>query len=272
MDSALLHNPEELLRRRLSSFVARAYPWHRAISTILQRARVRGWTIFVFGGTLRDLVALSPAVAPRDLDLVVSGASSEALQAAFADELLRVTRFGGLHLHLHKLPVDIWPLESTWAFRERLVPGGDFADLPRTTFLNVEAVAAELDTTPGRRRRIYHQAFFSGIQERMLEINLEHNPYPGLCVVRSLITARRLQFSLGPRLARFIAHHGTLLPMEELEAIQLSHYGRIRLDRDHLQRLVGVVRKEAGATKKPRPVSLPRAHRLEWHSWWAPSP
>ncbi len=267
MVSALLHTPEEVLRRRLSAFVAQAYPWHRAISVIRQKARVRGWTIFVFGGTLRDLMAVSATAAPRDLDLVVSGASSAALQEAFPQEAVRVNRFGGLHLRVHNLPIDIWPLEATWAFREGHVPGGDFADLPRTTFLNVEAVAAELEAIPGRRRRVYGHTFFRALQERQVEINLENNPYPSLCVVRSLMTARRLGFSLGPRLARFIAHHGARLPMEELEAVQLSHYGRIQLDRDRLHRLLGGVRKEVGSMNKPRPIPLPRVRRLEWHSW-----
>ncbi|WP_223639328.1 hypothetical protein [Corallococcus sp. EGB] len=231
--------------------------------TLLDVFRAHDWEVFVFGGTLRDLLAVSATAAPRDVDLVVAGATGEALRAAFARQLVRVNRFGGLRLQVQKLPVDIWTLESTWAFQQKLVPGGDFAQLPRTTFLNVEAVAAEMDTRKGRARQVYGDAFFRAVREQVLEINLEENPYAGLCVVRSLLTARKLHYALGPRLARYLAHHGSRIDGAELEAIQRSHYGRVHLGRDQLMRLIRIVSGRATATR-PRPIELPRARQLEW--------
>ncbi|WP_257461847.1 hypothetical protein [Archangium lipolyticum] len=267
MDSGETGQLEELLRGRLNAFIHRTSPWHHAIHSILRRAREHDWRVFVFGGTLRDLLTHPETATPRDLDLVVSGTTSDRLRSVFSSEVMRVTRFGGLHLNLHEQPVDIWTLDSTWAFRERLVAGCDFADLPKTTFLNVEAVVAELTEQPGRPRTVYSQGFFRGIQERQVEINLEHNPFPSLCVVRALITAQRLQFSLGPRLVRFILHHGMRTPLEELEAVQLPHYGHIRLDRHELHSLLGSMREQA-STLKVRPVSLPRKQQLERPSRW----
>ncbi|WP_375755081.1 hypothetical protein [Corallococcus exercitus] len=231
--------------------------------TLLGVFREHDWQVFVFGGTLRDLLAVSATAAPRDVDLVVAGATGDALRAAFSRELVRVNRFGGLSLQVQKLPVDIWTLEATWAFQQKLVPGGDFAHLPQTTFLNVEAVAAELDTRKGRARRVYGETFFRAVREQVLEINLEENPYAGLCVVRSLLTARKLQYALGPRLARYIAHHGARIDAAELEAIQLSHYGCVRLDRDQLMQLIRVVSGKVAVTR-PRPIELPRARQLAW--------
>jgi len=249
------------LRRRLSAFIHRESVWRPALRSLQERTQDRGWTIYVFGGTLRDLLALAPSTVPRDLDLVVAGTTRQSLESVFERELVRVNRFGGLHLVTHKLPVDMWTLDSTWAFRERLVHGSDFSDLPRTTFLNVEAIAAEFHTRPGRARTLYTRGFFRGIQERQVEINLEDNPYPALCIVRSLLTAQRLRFSLGPRLVRFIMHHARRIPIEELEAIQRSHYGRIRLNRHQLHTLTVLVREQASHIKI-RPVTLPREHQL----------
>ncbi|MGZ3457113.1 MAG: hypothetical protein ACXU86_01270 [Archangium sp.] len=253
------------MRKRLSAFVTRASLWRPALQSVLQRTQENGWTVFVFGGTLRDLLAVSATAVPRDLDLVVSGTTREALHAAFSSDVVRVNRFGGLHLLVHKLPVDIWTLESTWAFREQLVFGSDFAELPKTTFLNVEAVAAELGGQSGRRRRVYAEGFFQAIRDRQVEINLEDNPYPGLCVVRSIITAQRLGFSLGPKLVSYILHHGSRIPLEELESIQLSHYGHLRLDRHALHALLTLVRKQAGS-KKVRCVSLPQVQQVDWYT------
>ncbi len=263
MDRIVTTDPEGALRRRLSDFITRSSPWHHSVNALLKKVRAHKWKVFVFGGALRDLVTISPTVAPRDLDLVVAGATSEDLQAAFATELIRVNRFGGLNLLIHKLPVDIWTLESTWAFRHGRVSGGDFMDLPKTTFLNVEAIAAELDTQPGRARQVYGRTFFRSIQERLLEINLEENPFPGLCVVRSLVIARKLNFAIGPRLIRFIAHHGSRMDVEEFEAMQLTHYGRIRINRPELQQALRTVREKSRSVKL-RPVELPKAKQLDW--------
>ena len=249
------------LRKRLSDFFQRDSVWRPAIRSLQERTQGRDWSIFVFGGTLRDLLALAPSTVPRDLDLVVGGATREALESVFQREIVRINRFGGLNLVTHKLPVDMWTLDSTWAFRERLVHGCDFSDLPRTTFLNVEAIAAEFHTRPGRARTLYTRGFFRGIQAKQVEINLEDNPFPALCIVRALVTAQRLRFSLGPRLVRFILHHARRIPLEELEAIQRSHYGRIRLNRHQLNALTVLVREQAGHIKI-RPVTLPREHQL----------
>ncbi|MBM7112385.1 hypothetical protein [Archangium primigenium] len=252
---------ESLLRRRLSAFIHRESVWRPAVRSIQERTQARDWTMFLFGGTLRDLLALAPSTVPRDLDLVVAGTTRQELESVFQQELVRVNRFGGLHLVTHKLPVDMWTLESTWAFRERLVPGGEFSDLPRTTFLNVEAIAAEFHTRPGRARTLYTRDFFRGIQERQVEINLEDNPFPALCIVRSLITAQRLRFSLGPRLVRYFLHHARRIPLEEMEAIQRSHYGRVRINRHTLHMLNRLVREQASHTRL-QPISLPRAKQL----------
>ncbi|WP_152622197.1 hypothetical protein [Archangium violaceum] len=235
---------------------------------MLETSQEQNWTVFVFGGTLRDLLALSPTTVPRDLDLVVAGTTTEALQSAFGQKVVRVNRFGGLHLLIQKLPVDIWTLDSTWAFRERLVHGCDFAALPRTTFLNVEAITAEFQAQPGRPRTVYSQGFFRGIQERQVEINLEDNPFPALCVIRALLTAKRLHFSLGPRLVRFILHHAGRIPFEELEAVQRSHYGRVRLDRHELHLLSNLIREQAGSMKV-HPIALPRERQLDLRSQWS---
>jgi hypothetical protein len=104
-----------------------------------------------------------------------------------------------------------------------------------------------------------------------VEINLEDNPFPSLCVVRSLLTAQRLRFSLGPRLVRYILHYGKLIPLEELEAVQMPHYGKVRLDRHKLHSFLTLMREQA-STMKIRPVSLPHERQLDWHSTWSQAP
>lgn len=266
MDDISTQPQREILRERLSRFVTRASPWRAALQDVLEMTQKREWSVFVFGGTLRDLLAVSAMAVPRDLDLVVSGPTGKELREVFAPQVVRETRFGGLHLHVRKLPVDIWTIESTWAFREGRVSGQDFEALPKTTFLNVEAITAELSATSGRARRIYSHGFFEAIRDRLLEINLEDNPYPALCVVRSLITARQLDFAMGPRLIQYLHHHGSRIALEEMEAVQRAHYGHVRLDREQLHSLLGLVFQHVGSSSRAQLRLPPPTHQHDWYS------
>ena len=160
---------------------------------------------------------------PRDFDIVVAGVSLSALEATFADYISRLTRYGGLHLLVDGVPFDLWPLEQTWAFRA--YPGWEptFAELSRTTFLNVEGIAVEL--TGGGIGTIHDGGLFEAVLSRTLEINLEPNPSPLQCVLRSLVTAARFEFSFGPRLTHYLATHAARLSPAEIVEAGRGHYG-----------------------------------------------
>lgn len=171
---------------------------------------------------------------PRDVDIVVDGVSVDDLESVFRASVVRRTRFGGLQLRVDSWMFDIWPLAETWALRERLIPQSGASALPRSTFLNVEAVAVEIQVSPGRPRALYARGFFEGIASRTLDINLEANPHPTLCIVRSLITAAQLRFEIGPRLAAYIESRSRHMPLDELVAVQMAHYGCVRASGDTL--------------------------------------
>jgi hypothetical protein len=208
---------EQRLCRGLRRLLAPGSP-APALAGVVERLRSRGWSAALFGGSLRDLVVGRAPVAPRDFDVVVAGVTVEALEEVFATHVRRRTRFGGLHLLVEGMPFDVWPLEQTWAFQA--CPGLDrsFAMLPRTTFLNVEAVAAEI-TGPGSGM-IHEAGAFAAVLSRTLEINLEPNPSPLQCVLRSLTTAARLGYAIGPRLAHYLAAQGAAVGAEALAGAQ----------------------------------------------------
>ena len=63
-----------------------------------------------------------------------------------------------------------------------------------------------------------------------LEINREENPFPALCVARSLVLASSLKFRIGPRLAHYLTVNGPNITDDELGDAQQKHYGHVRLD------------------------------------------
>jgi len=214
------HMPEEIRSQR-----------YRAL-TVFDRLKDNHIESYFFGGFLRDLLTKDRGFMPRDFDVVVGRCPPGDLDKLFEDFPHRRTRFGGLRIIDGELTIDIWKLEDTWAFRH-LSCSPSFAALPRTTFLNVEAVTAELCAEHRKRRKIVSSGFFEAIEQQILEINLEMNPFPALCVVRALSIATELNFALSRQLAVYIVDHS--FPITELLDAQLNHYGCIRYDGERLQ-------------------------------------
>lgn len=234
MDNSLVTQRATQLRQRVARFVQTRSPGSHPVARVIRVLRERRWHAFLFGGVLRDLMIHGGAARPRDVDIVVDGVSVGDLEAVFRTSVVRRTRFGGLHLRVDGWMFDIWPLAETWALREQAIPFSGASALPCSTFLNVEAIAAEIRVSPGRPGALYARGFFESILSRTLDINLEANPHPTLCIVRSLITAAHLRFAIGPRLAAYIESRSRGVPLEELVAVQLAHYGCVRASGDTL--------------------------------------
>lgn len=190
--------------------------------------------IVLFGGVLRDLMTDGHACKPRDVDLVVDEHSLRRIEETFAERIVRRTRFGGLHLRINEIPIDLWSLPQTWAFEQGHIKT-EFEQLPRTTFLNVEAVIARFDPSTQAEPEIFEYGFFEAMRTRVLEINFEPNPFPELCVIRSLVCAMKLRFSIGPRLARYISRQASSCDDERFEQVQESHYGYSPIGRKMLR-------------------------------------
>jgi hypothetical protein len=209
---------EEILRRRVGVFLSERSPWLSPLArglAILPGCR----PLFLFGGWVRDVLLYGPNASPRDVDLVIGGTTVGELEAVLSPHVDRRTRFGGLQLVVEGTPIDIWPLETTWAFRAQGNRSPTFADLPKTTFLNVEAIALELDEVTGRTGRLYTCGFFEGIRDRVLDINYEANPSPPLCVARSLNLAVKLDYQLGTRLREYILRQLLSTSLEDVVAL-----------------------------------------------------
>jgi hypothetical protein len=258
---------KELLKKRLRQEVARLYErdsrqWKKPVVEMLRELHEANAKAVFFGGTLRSLL-LSRVFnrrpgRPRDIDIVISGSSVDALREMFRGRIARETRFGGLQLRHWDWQFDVWPLGKTWAFVKDSVETPEFAALPETTFFNLEAIAVDVWPAPGRPREIYsgNEQFFDGLLTKTLEINREENPFPELCVVRALVLASSIDFLIGHRLAAYIAEHGSTMAISDFEEIQRKHYGGTRQDSRTLKEWVGQV-SEQHAADAQTPVRLP---------------
>jgi hypothetical protein len=257
-----------LLRRDVADLCRRHdRVWSEPIGQTLREIRKAKIRAVLFGGALRSLVLSRLRYGrlgrPRDLDIVIAGTNVGELADRFRSIVVRETRFGGLQLRRMNWHFDVWPLDRTWAFQRGGAKEARFEALPSTTFFNLEAVAIDVWAKPGHAREIYSgdDQFFDGIISRTLEINLEENPFPSLCVVRALVMAEVTGFAIGPRLARYLVVHGTTVFDADLEETQRRHYGQIRLDvrtmRDRLSRVASEYARDGRSA-----IALPRQEQL----------
>jgi hypothetical protein len=218
---------ERLLRSRLSRFLTEPAPWKEDLLFIVEAFRRRNWGAVVFGGVLRDLALYGPSERPRDVDIVADCPSSELAEWLSTFPVER-TRFGGFRVRVHKWNFDIWTLRDTWAFTATNIEPS-FENLPKTTFFNIEGIAAQLNSKPGRKRALYSFGFAQAISSKVLDINFEPNPFPQLCIIRGLLAATRHDLMLSPRLARYMVDRADPREIVEIMQLQFRHYGVVRL-------------------------------------------
>jgi hypothetical protein len=217
----------KVLREKFSIFVSRRVHRPAALSEVLHFVRQRGLLVFAFGGVPRGVLHYGGFHRPRDLDLVFDDHHFEFFASAFEGFIQRRNSYGGLRLRIRDMAVDAWPLSATWAFRTGICSDPSFEKLPHTAFLNVDGLVIELSPKKGKPRRIFEAGFFTAWDSKVLDINLRENPYPGICVVRTLCIARRFGFRLSHALAWYLSEMLAELAMEELISSQIKHYGHI---------------------------------------------
>jgi hypothetical protein len=246
---------EALLRHQLSRFLVETASWKAPFREMIDVFRKKEWKAVFFGGVPRDLVLYGPSKRPRDVDIVVD-CSPQELDSVVASYPFRRTRFGGFRIAFGKWSFDIWSLRNTWAFASGYMDP-TFDNLPKTTFFNVEAIAAQFNTKPRKRRSLYSFGFSEAISSRVLDINFEPNPFPQLCIIRGLVTAARHRFLLSPRLATYILERATRAEIAEIMHAQFAHYGVVHLRTEDIMSFMGRI--EFRLKQSPSsPVSLPQ--------------
>lgn len=249
---------ESELRARVSRFVADNSKWCFRRYKALQRIREFEQYAFLCGGAVRDILlsdSRNPTV-PRDLDIVLGYADIKNVADSFSDCTKRWNCYGGVSIQVKDWSIDVWPLQKTWAFEKKYVEGKGFSDFPKTTFLNIEAVAIQLFCKKGKKREIYSKGFFEAILDKTIEINLNENPNPHTCVIRSLSVAMKFGFAIGPKLARYIIHYTRQIELEKLLELYQARYKSTHLSINELHSCIKAIEEQLRVSAKD-PVKLP---------------
>jgi len=192
-------NSTKSLQKRVKQYLRWKSPERAALNEFLAHLSERLPDTVIFGGMLREFSLGNAREFASDMDLV-SDVSREEIHAAIKDFSPTINKFDGFRFVVGKRRFDIWALEDTWAFQEGLVNGGQFSDLFKTTFFNVDEAVFHL-----RDEWVdCSNEYLNAISSKTLEINLESNPSPFGMSRRAINLAIDNDLSVGPKLAQFI--------------------------------------------------------------------
>lgn len=153
----------------------------------------------IFGGMVREFALGNARSFASDIDLVSFASQADIFQA-IKDFSPVKNKYGGFRFLVDKRLYDIWAFEDTWAFREGILAGNSFSDLFGTTFFNLDAAIFHL-----KKKECFLSDFYQdSLENRLLEINLEENPFPEKMVQRAIFMAIDKALSIGPDLAHYL--------------------------------------------------------------------
>lgn len=253
----------KLVRSRTRRFLRSRSP--AGLALVRAALAEERWRAYLFGGVLRDLVLPNSQGRFRDVDIVVDGAGERQLEALFSPFLRRRTRFGGLRLVVVDCAIDIWPLQSTWAFREGLL-AVSVEELARSTFMNIEGAVYEIPSRRAQVPKVHVDPLCDALLHRTIDIALASNPYPELNAIRALITLVRSEFSASAELAAYVVR---LLEHESaatIESLQLAHYGLVVMPTTEVRALVEELVRHLEANPQVS-VRLQPNQARQWAIW-----
>ncbi|EPC8600252.1 hypothetical protein ACR240_002921 [Escherichia coli] len=199
---------------------------------------------WIFGGMVRDLGLFGVEGFSSDLDIVI-GRSHEELFRTLAElpvKQLRFNKFGGIRFRYHDFEFDIWNLNETWAFREKLIFCEDESSLLNTTLMSWDAVLYDLRS----EKIISKDNYLTDLNRRHLELVLHTNPNPSGSVTKILRTIFTKQVkSLGPELCHFLHHELTKKRYEVWHHYDVLHYQSSSFSRSQFNALINLLAQQS---------------------------
>lgn len=162
--------------------------------------------VYIYGGVIRDIALYGVECFKSDIDIVFIGAES-ALDAIWANYGAQRNNFGGHRLTVGHWQVDIWPAESTWAFREGYQSFESIESMLDTTITNWDAILYQWKV----EKIICKEDYFKDLSSYYLDVVLDKNPNMlGMCT-------RVMRFCGGKAAAREVSPRVALLLKQALD-------------------------------------------------------
>lgn len=175
------------------------YPPSLELFYLLERAG----DIYLIGGVLREYRDNGNILDLRDIDIVIDVHQKELWQQILNHYVPKKNSFGGYKLICSGLVVDIWPLNETWAYRNKIVecvPEEYVKMLPDTVFLNMDSIIYDL-----KKDIWYDEKYCAAMESRVLDIVLVDNPRVQLNIIRAMVLKKRYNMTYSDKLKHVIS-------------------------------------------------------------------
>lgn len=158
--------------------------------------------VYLIGGVLREYLDHQCIESLRDIDIIIDVQNTDLWGSILCDYSFSTNRFGGNKLICSGLLLDVWPIETTWAFRSGVIqcsPKEYIKNLPLTVFLNIDSVIYDWDNESW-----FDSIYRKAMETRILDIVLADNPQLLLNIVRAIVLKRRYQMSFSDPLQKVV--------------------------------------------------------------------
>ena len=244
--------------KRFDKFLHAPAPGVASLREAICTLEDKSVSAYIVGGLPRELAMHGPSISVRDVDVVVEQHDLTSTLKLLGNNQVGRTRFGGYRLLVDEFwRVDLWTVQSAWAFHKFPLLFQSANDLMSSTFFNLDAIGIALSNRI-RPRHIIEHRFFDGLSRNLIDINFKPNPFPLVCGTRALIMADRYSFALSPGLASFVRDLYNVKGLNAFIEAQVSHYKRRVVPDSMLQLWLSYIRSNVYGTS---PVYLPGTHQ-----------
>lgn len=188
-------------------------------------------SVYLFSGIIRDFF-VSPNNSFRDIDLIYDTDNNLVIEELFLDYKFNKNSFGGYKILINNYTVDIWNLKDTWGLKKgQLTFEFNYLNkLPDTAFFNFSSIVYSLN----ENSFIIGKPFLNFLQRKEIDLVMEENPFPELCVINTIYFKKRLNFKLSNKLIDYITNQIEQVRISDLFYIQIKHYNKIIFYEDDL--------------------------------------
>ena len=198
--------------------------------------------VFLFSGVIRDYFLYkdkSSNFNVRDIDIVVS--DIDKFHSTFKNKIqYKKNSFGGLKLYFNDINIDVWQANLTWGLKNipqknRNTP--NIIDiLPQTVFFNCSSILFDFQN----KKFIENDdsSFQLFLDSRTLDIVLEENPLPELCVLNTIYYTKKYNLNISSKLADYVKDKFSKIEKDRFLYIQMKHFNQIILEINELDNAV----------------------------------
>ncbi|GAP71622.1 hypothetical protein SAMD00024442_15_27 [Candidatus Symbiothrix dinenymphae] len=187
--------------------------------------------VYLFSGIIRDYF-INSKNSFRDVDFIVDDIDVEAFISDFDTTK---NNYGGYKITIGSVTIDLWNIKNTWGLPyQSLLPFAEY--MPETTFFNSSSILYSLNN----KQFIVGKPFLDFLKNKQLDIVLENNSLPALCIVNSFYYSQKYKVKFSNRLSQYILDNYEAYS-KEFESIQKKHFKKVLYPENELLKLIHTI-------------------------------